>query len=433
MLLQFSVKNFRSFQKKAVLSLEGSNDKALPNNFFHFNKSKILNSIAIFGANAAGKSNIFLALTAAILTVRFSNNRQIGEQLPLIAPFAFDDVSTNEPTEFEFVFIANNNKKYVYGFSATPMQIIKEYLYVFNTSKASTIFERNETAKEKYRFTSNNLKTKLRPIIERNTPNKLFLATAASWNCEELTAPLLWFLSGINTYDPKFNNLFSQASFMYENDNDGSIKEFTKRILREADINISDYTFESREVHINNHLLNFGVKANGVPNFLSKENSPNMLSKEYRILMEHKVTNNDGSISTYKIGLNSESNGTEGLFFLSPILKRAFDTGETICVDEFDTSLHPLLVKHLISLFTNPEINKNKAQLIISTHTVDLLNLNLLRRDQIYFVNKNNNTAKSELYSLDEFSPRTSENIRKSYLLGRFGSVPNIIEEACYD
>ena len=84
MLLQFSVKNFRSIKEKFVLSLEGSSDKNLSSNFFQINKSKILNSIAIFGANASGKSNIFLALTAAILTVRLSNNRQIGEPLPFI-------------------------------------------------------------------------------------------------------------------------------------------------------------------------------------------------------------------------------------------------------------------------------------------------------------------------------------------------------------
>ena len=91
-----------------------------------------------------------------------------------------------------------------------------------------------------------------------------------------------------------------------------------------------------------------------------------------------------------------------------------------------------MLVCYLVGLFNNPEVNRNNAQLIISTHTVDLLNLKLLRRDQIYFVNKSNKTAISELYSLDEFSPRTSEDIRKAYLQGRFGSVPNIIEEACH-
>jgi AAA15 family ATPase/GTPase len=332
MLLQFSVKNFRSIKEKAILSLEGSSDRNLSDNFFQINKSKILNSLVIFGANAAGKSNVFLALTAAILTVRHSNSRQIGEPLVFIEPFCFDEKSLKEPTEFEFVFITKG-KKYVYGFSATRSQIIKEHLYVFKSSKASTIFERDERAKNKYRFTSNQLRAKLNPIVERNTDNKVFLATAASWNCEEIIAPLLWFQSGINTYDSKFNTLFASAGLMFEEDRDGSLKEFTKQILREADINISDYTFESREV-LNNSSRNFLAEANGLKVF----------NKEYRILMKHEITKGDGAIETYELALNSESKGTEGLFFLSPILKRAFETGETICIDEFDVSLHPLLL-----------------------------------------------------------------------------------------
>ena len=92
----------------------------------------------------------------------------------------------------------------------------------------------------------------------------------------------------------------------------------------------------------------------------------------------------------------------------------------------FDESLHPLLVQYLVSLFNNPDINKNNAQLIVSTHTSGLMNLKHLRRDQIYFVEKDNRTGCSTLYSLDEFSPRTREDIQKAYLLGRYGSIPNL-------
>ena len=111
---------------------------------------------------------------------------------------------------------------------------------------------------------------------------------------------------------------------------------------------------------------------------------------------------------------------------MSPIIKKAFETGETVCIDEFDKSVHPMLVCYLVGLFNNPEVNIKNAQLIISTHTMSLLNLNDLRRDQIYFVEKNQKTGVSELYSLDEFSPRTREDIRKAYLLGRYGSVPDL-------
>ena len=229
-------------------------------------------------------------------------------------------------------------------------------------------------------------------------------------------------MTGINTYDSKYHTLFSQANQLFEKDEDGSLKEFTKQILKEADLNITDYTFESRDILVNDSLPNYGQKVKVL----------SFTEKEYRIVMKHEIIKNDCSIETYELGINSESKGTVSLFSLCPILKRAFSTGETICIDEFDVSLHPLLVEHLIKLFNNPILNRNNAQLIISTHTVDLLNLKLLRRDQIYFVNKSNKTAISELYSLDEFSPRTSEDIRKAYLQGRFGSVPNIIEEACH-
>ena len=109
-----------------------------------------------------------------------------------------------------------------------------------------------------------------------------------------------------------------------------------------------------------------------------------------------------------------------------PIIKRAFETGETVCVDEFDTSLHPMLVIYLLGLFHNPKVNKKNAQLIISSHTMSLLDLKTLRRDQIYFVDKDQSSGITELYSLDDFSPRTSENVKKAYLIGRYGAIPVI-------
>ena len=114
----------------------------------------------------------------------------------------------------------------------------------------------------------------------------------------------------------------------------------------------------------------------------------------------------------------------------APILKRAFETGETVCIDEFDSSLHPMLAVYLIRLFNDPTVNRAHAQLIISAHTMELLSPDILRRDQIYFTEKKRKTGMSELYSLDEFSLRKGENVRKAYLLGRYGAVPDIPEGA---
>lgn len=414
MLLQFSVENFRSFKDRIVLSLEGSSDKTLPNNVVEIGNDKILKVATVFGANAAGKSNVFLALTAAIATVKRSDVRQVGEPLFLIVPYLFDDQCRKKATSFEFVFVADG-KKYVYGYSATTQKVFTEYLYVYNSSRPTTIFERDE---EVYSFKNQALRTKLKPLSERNTENKLFLATATAWNAEETRIPMMWITNSINTYDTNYENILNITGDMFEGDEDNSLRRFTNNILKEADINIYDYEFESREVPIERLAP---ILISNIPGTKAE-----IKGKEYKITTKHVIEDGMGNRNTYPLDMHLESLGTQKIFFMSPILKKAFETGETICIDEFDRSIHPMLVCYLVGLFNNPEVNKCNAQLVISTHTMALLNLNELRRDQIYFVEKNQKNGVSELYSLDEFSPRTREDIRKAYLLGRYGSVPDV-------
>ncbi len=421
MLLQFSVENFRSIKEKAILSLIASNDEQHNSNYFQVGKDRCLKTIAVYGANAAGKSNLFLALTTAILAVRMSNDRQLGMPIANIIPFLFDQETAKAPSSFEFIFVADN-KKYVYGFSATATAVETEYLYVYNSAKATTIFERDIHQTNEYRFTLPSLKKQLQPITERNTPNKLFLATATLWNCVETRAPLLWFHNSINTYPTDYNELLRFSGEMFSQDADNSLRTFTNNLLQQADINIDDYFFESQDTEKDDMLRQM---PSGIRDFFSA--LPMTVGKEYRVSTFHHIRNQDGEL-VYELPLQLESKGTRDVFLLSPILKRAFEAGEVVCIDEFDTSLHPLLVRYLVSLFHNPEINKANAQLIISTHDLSLLTLKILRRDQIYFIEKSNDTGASELYSLDEFSPRTNEDVRKAYMLGRYGSVPNVGE-----
>ena len=187
MLIQFSVENFRSIKNKALFSMEAAKDEDHAVQVATIGKERILKTAAIFGANAAGKSNIFAALTAAILMVRLSNTRQVEETLNMITPFAFSKETMEKPSSFEFVFLASG-KKYVYGFSATREKVTKEYLYVYHSPRASTVFERT---KEEYRFTNPSIKKELEPISHRNTPNKLFLATATAWNAKSTQTPCL--------------------------------------------------------------------------------------------------------------------------------------------------------------------------------------------------------------------------------------------------
>ena len=418
MLVQFSVENYRSFKEEAILSMEASVDKTHPDNVVTIGKDRIIKTASIFGANASGKSNIFMALTAGIMIVR--NSLMLPPNAPIggIIPFRFDKEMMRKPTSFKFVFYTGG-KKYIYGFSATHEKIIEEYLYVYNTAKASTIFEREET--NKYNFTSPALKKAMQPLQDRTATNKLFLATTAMFNVPETQNPYLWFSNSINTYSNDAGILRNQTISSFENDEDSSLKSFTNRLLREADINIDDFDFSAIEISTEELLQ----KVPGPIKNMVLSVPVNNIHKEYNISTKHHFINDPND---YFMPLDDESFGTRKLFYLSPLLKKVFDTGETVCIDEFDTSLHPMIVIYLVGLFNNPTVNRANAQLILSSHTMDLLSLKILRRDQIYFVDKRRSTGASELYSLDEFSPRIGEDIRKAYLLGRYGSVPTLIE-----
>ena len=134
----------------------------------------------------------------------------------------------------------------------------------------------------------------------------------------------------------------------------------------------------------------------------------------------------DGKIKEYDLPLINESLGTQQLFAFGPSLKKAFDNGKTILIDEIEKSLHPLVVKYLISLFKNKDINKKGSQLVVTTHNTNLLSFDIFRRDQICFTEKDKNTGVTSLISLNNYAIRSTENAEKAYLQGRFGAVPDV-------
>ncbi len=417
MLIQFSVENYKSIKDKVIVSMEASADKDHQENVIPTEKERILKSIALFGANASGKSNLFHALTAAILTVRESNMLQAEQPLRHIIPFKFRKNAEASPTSFEFVFIAADGLKYVYGFSATFRKVTSEYLYVYKSAKASSVFERKN---DEFNFTSVYEK-ELKPIVIRNTSNKLFLATATAWNCASTKEPLLWLMNGINTYNSSNGNEMLYVSGpLFENDRNQSLKNFTTTLLHNADINIADFKVTTEEKTHEQFMQSAPMELQRI--FSALPPGPH---KELKVETIHVIEEN-GKQEVYSLDLPDESLGTINLFLLSPVIKRAFETGEVLCIDEFDTSLHPLLVLYIVQMFNNPLYNKANAQLIISSHTTELLDLSIMRRDQIYFIDKDNKTGVSDLYSLDEYSERTRTDIRKAYLLGRYDAIPDI-------
>lgn len=413
MLLQFNVSNYRSFKNEAIVSMIASKDKEHEDTLIPFQKEYVLPSISIYGANASGKTNINKALVFAIMFVRNSNHMQINQRIN-VEPFMLDATSRFDTSRFDFIF-TYKGIKYEYGFVVDQNKVYEEYLYEYKTSKPSMIFERSNV--NTYRYTSVT-KKELSAIENKNTENKLFLSTATLWNASSTKNAYLWFSEGIDVFDPQVLERFFISSLEREDPNE--MKEFMKRLLNNADINIVDYKYEVQDADLSKIQLPLGFQFDGN---LSKQLFENV--KEWKINTLHKIVEN-GITNYYELPFQDESKGTMNYFYLAPILKNALETGKTIVIDEIDSGLHPMLVRYLISLFNTREENPNGAQLIFNTHDIAQLTLDIFRRDQIYFVEKDNNTGISDLYSLDEYSPRKSENIQKGYLQGRYGAIPMI-------
>ena len=413
MLVQFTVENFLSIRDKVYLSLEPSKDSEHPENLITKGDYKAVNSVAIYGANASGKSSLFKAITVALIMIRNSNNVQVTDKLPM-TPFKFDFESRNKPTSFEFTFIAKDGRKYIYGFSATTEKIVEEYLYCYNTSKPTLLFDLNENEKPKF---NRAYKVKLEAAYQMNTANKLFLATATTWNVECTKSPFEWLAESIDTFTDVME-LGGVAFEKYRTDENRKYIEFTKNLLKQADINISSIEVDAKEV-MGGPALPFQIVVQG------KIIPPNE-GKHYdvEITTGHTVVDENGEKTEFSLTLQEESIGTQLLFFYGPLLKDAFEKGKTIVLDEIDKSMHPSLVKFIMNLFRDPDVNKNGAQLIVTTHETGILSLEMFRRDQIYFTEKDSKSDVTDLYSLDEFSVRKTENIEKGYLMGRYGAIP---------
>ena len=416
MLVQFSVKNFMSFKEKQDFSMEAGIGDENPDNIININESneRVLKTTALYGANASGKTNLIKAFSVAIMMIRLSNNRQPGEKLLQMEPFAFDENTKKEPCEFEFIFYTNNNK-YVYGFKADKNKIHEEYLYQYFSAKATRIFER---IGENYKFLQAD-ETKLNAIKNQNLENKLFLSTATTWNYEKTRAPYLWFANMIDTYIGG-NELNPFSIEAYNNDDaNESLKKFTLKLLEEADIIIKDYNIEIEETEMDARMI-MQLKNMNIPSNVIIPKTSVIKS----ITMSHEIIDENGNTKIYNLDLISESSGTKIVFAMAPILKEVFEKGKILIIDEIERSLHPSLVEMIIKFFHSIEINKSNAQLIFNTHDTNLLSLDLFRRDQIWFAEKDPKKGATELYPLDDFSVRKTENIQKEYLNGRYGAIP---------
>lgn len=405
MLIEFSIENFLSFKEKVTFTMEASSDKKLEDNYVNIGKEKILKLTAIYGANASGKSNFFKVLAIVNNMIIQSNFIDPNSMLPIV-PFKLDRKTINEPSSFEIKFIFNKIK-YLYGFKADSKSIYNEYLYYYPKGTKAKIFVREN--KDKYTFNSEDMKI-LNDIKEKNTVNKFFLSTATTWNYEK-TKPAYDFLTqkiGVIFSIDQVNNY---ACKMYSDDGDGELENLALKFLKKADFNISGYQVnEGKITEENLKMFPDSVKA-----FLP------VGTPSYEINTKHNIGND-----TFMFDIGEESSGTQNIFLLIPVIRDVLTNGKILIIDEIDKSLHPLLVKYILEIFNDKSINKNNSQLIFNTHDTNMLDLEFLRRDQIWFAEKNAVVGSSNIYSLDDFSVRNTENIEKGYLLGRYGAVPFI-------
>lgn len=412
MLVEFRTQNFRSLREEQVLSLVASPDKSLLDTHALDTGLKaaphVLKSAVVYGANASGKSNLIKALQYMRDVVLMSATLQPGQAFARLQPFRLDAVSASQPTAFEVTFILDG-VRYQYGFAMNAQRIVSEQLLVYKAFKPQRWFERHfdaESGKDVYEF-GPGLKGSKTLWEGATRPNALFLSMAVQLNSEALRPVYDWFahrLVILNEHAP-LSPQFSLEMLKLEAQRK-AIGEF----LRAADISIADVEVATKQATV--HSIRFDL-ATGK----REEETGEQTVDEVRF---HHLTEHGQAV----FDLADESSGTRNLLFLAGPVLDILSNGQTLVVDELDTSLHTLLVQALVRLFHRPEANTGGAQLVFTTHDTSLLDAyGLFRRDQVWFVEKRPDQS-SSLYPLLDFSPRKNEALERGYLQGRYGALP---------
>lgn len=417
MLIEFTVKNYRSIKGEQTLSLVKTKDEKQNGFVPDIPQSIALTSSAvIYGANAAGKSNLIDALAFMDNMVRKSaTKKQQGDKI-LVIPFLFDEQTTNEPSEFEVVFISEG-VKFQYGFSLDKEKVLEEWLIAYPKGRPQEWFSRiynNKTNKSKYKFGTH--LTGQKQVWKNSTRNNaLFLSTAIQLNSEQLQPVFNWFQSKVYIIDS--SNI--SPRFTLEHCDSGINKELVLQFLQSANIDIHD-------IKIKKEQFDPSLLPNEMPNSIKESIIEELTGED--VIKEIKAVHRTKSGKLVDLNMQEESDGTQKFFSLSGLWLDALKNGDVLVVDELHNSLHPKLVKHLVGLFHNEKTNPNNAQLIFTTHDTSILNQDVFTRDQIWFCEKDESQA-TVLYPLTDFSPRKGrENLEQRYMSGRYGGIPFIKE-----
>lgn len=394
MLSQFTVKNFKSIRDEIVFDMEAAaisehEDRIIEDR----DGGKFLPVSALYGPNGGGKTNVLEALhtlSSKILRPLYAtgdNDSQLLQTKKLaIEPFAFSEISRESPTEFE-IYFRTEQAEYRYILNIKKDVILYERLDRIkqDTKRRSALFERDEDNIDLKGMFS---KLKVSEDLSDTLPLLSYLGIAYKKN-EVVKEVLDWFEYDLDFLN--YGNPLQELQMAISNSTD--VKSLMLDMIQEMDLDIVDFR-------------------------VAKEN------ERLEVFTKHLVDGNEIELNIFK-----ESSGTRKLFGLMPFIAESLLTGTVLVIDELDAKIHPVLLRHIIMLFNNMEINKKGAQLIFTSHDLSTMNSEVFRRDEIWFVAKGN-SQNSKLYSLVEFKNEKGESVRKDakfdkqYLEGKYGADP---------
>lgn len=396
MILSFSISNFRSFKDRTVFMMEATATQTKSQNVAVIETSKskkrVLKTTLIYGANASGKTSLIRAFHAFCNEIRGETKSIGGDTVSLYDPFTLDNESSHKPSTMEVEFIVNGIR-YIYFIKFNSKLFLEERLdYYPKGSAKANLFSRNAPSVGDHspKYVSG-IPAKERPEFSV-FPNKLILSKFLYDFPHQTIQPAASFLSKIgfaNSYSPLMkSSLWEEGQVLLK---DSVYRDRLKKILRFVDLGITDFKLSERGDLPNTQLT-------------------------------HKSSSNINN----KILMSEESLGTSTLFILGPKILQALNDGTPLFVDELDTSFHSFISDFIIKMFTSIKINPKNAQLVIVTHDVTLMNEEQIRRDQVWFAQKNASGV-SELFSLSDFDGvRENTPFAKWYLASKFGAVPTI-------
>ena len=415
-LIEFTVENYRSLRDEQRLSLvatlasehEETHVVEVPDG------ERVLRAAAVFGPNGSGKSNLLRALGTMRQLVTASARGMRGDAIPQADPFALDGAWSERTTTFEVVFVALG-VRYQYGYTVSRERVEGEWLYAFPKGRAQTWFVRESDGETESFHFGENLPGQKALYRDATRPNALFLSTAVQLNSEALAPVFDWFHRTLTFVDPLGPSFFLRfrghsATLRHCETDEGRARVVA--LMRAADVGIVDLTVETDE-------------DGDVPVERSTDPIGMALWRRERertatIRFAHEGTGAGGR----QIELSDESRGTQRLFAMAGPLIDALAQGRVFVADELGSSLHPLILRAVVELFVDPATNPAGAQLVFATHDTNLLDQGVLRRDQFWLTEKDEDGA-TTLFPITDFKPRKGvERLEKNYLQGRYGALP---------